>query len=276
MEFMENYGLFNVEAEAYRRRYYRCPGAHERAAKRNRDFLCTVIFVACLMWTAVAAAASGRTYLAADAGYRTGDFGTGTTFRLFQLAPSVGYASDTWVAGISVPFLRLQADDDLGAQTESGIGDILIQAGRRIVSNESTGIRVNGSVALKLPTADETKGLGTGEADYAAVILLNKSYGSIGLVAQVGYIVRGDASTQIYNDSPMYALGISKSFNMSQVAALYGNDGAFVDGTETARSITISGFRVLSTKYAVRSFLSFGLSDGAQDLGVSIGFVRWF
>lgn len=242
--------------------------------KRN-GFLFAILVVS-FFWAPFVAAAGGRAYVSTDAGYRTGDYGTDTTFSLFHLTPAIGYASDTWEAGLSVPVYTLQADGELGKQTESGIGDILIRAGRRIVSEERTGVELRGSVAVKLPTADKDKGLGTGETDYGAFILLNKHFDTIALTAQVGYLVRGDASVQAYNDTPMYAVGISKSFSRSQVAATYENGGDFVDGAEAARSIAVSGFRVLNSKYAVRGDLSFGLSDGADDLGMSIGFVRWF
>lgn len=248
----------------------------KQGQKRSRALLCAAVLFVCLLWTASAAAAGGRTYLAVDAGYRSGDFGTDTTFSLFHLTPAIGYASDTWEAGLSVPVYSLQADGNLGTQTESGIGDVLIRAGRRIVSEKKTGIELTGSVAVKLPTADEEKGLGTGETDYGAFMLLNKHFDTIALIAQVGYLVRGDASIQAYNDTPMYAVGISKSFNRSQVAAIYESSGEFVDGAEAARSIAVSGFRVLNPRYAVRGDLSFGLSDGADDLGMSIGLIRWF
>ncbi len=268
--------FFGIEEGEYRVFFQRHHYLREGKLKKGRALLCAAVLFACLMWTALGAAADGRTYLAADAGYRSGDFGTDTTFRLIHLTPSIGFVSDTWQASLSIPTLTLQADGELGKQTASGIGDILIQASRRLVSEKSTGIQVDGSVAVKMPTADETKGLGTGGTDYSAFILLKKSYGTIAFMAQAGYIVRGDASIQTYNDTPMYAVGISKSFNRSQLAAVYENDGAFVDGADTARSIAVSGFHVLSPQYAVRGSLLIGVSDGAEDIGASIGFVRWF
>jgi len=267
-------GFSKTEETTDRQRIDTSP--RRRGMRMNRSGLLLAVLFISFLWAPFAAAAGGRAYVSTDAGYRTGDFGTETTFRLFHLTSAIGYASDTWEAGLSVPVYSLQADGDLGTQTASGIGDVMVRAGRRIVSEEKAGIELTGSVAVKLPTADEDKGLGTGETDYGVFMLLNKRFGTIALMAQVGYLVRGDASIQAYNDTPMVAVGLSKSFNRSQVAAIYENDGEFVDGAEAARSIGVSGFRVMNPKYAVRGGLSFGLSDGADDLGMSIGFVRLF
>lgn len=169
---MDYPGFFKIEEAADRQRIN--TSSHRQGMRMKRSgFLLAFLFII-FLWAPIVAAAGGRAYVSTDVGYRTGDFGTEKTFSLFHITPAIGYASDTWEAGLSVPVYSLQADGDLGTQTASGIGDVLIRAGRWIVSDEGTGIELTGSVAVKLPTADEDKGLGTGETDYGAFMLLNK------------------------------------------------------------------------------------------------------
>ncbi len=238
--------------------------------------IATAVFLCCLMWASLAAAGGGRAYFSSLVGYRTGDFGTDTNYRFYYLTPAVGYVTETYEAGLSTALLSLQSKGTRGDATETGLGDVLIHGSRKFISEKTAGFTLSGGLAVKLPTADKKKGLGTGEPDFGGFLLLKKAFGSIALSALGGYIINGDMAVQTINDVPVLALGVSKTFSKSEIAVFYQNSGAYVSGADTARDIYLSGFHTINTDYAVQGALSFGLSDGSADFGVSIGFVRWF
>src|SRR6185503_4986518 len=62
-----------------------------------------------------------------------------------------------------------QTDSSNGPLQESGIGDTTLRARFFLVNDEGRGTAkpsVTPVVKVKLPTADETRGLGTGKVDY--------------------------------------------------------------------------------------------------------------
>ncbi len=250
--------------------------SRKHSMKSRGKLIGTAVFLCCLMWTSLAGAGSGRAYFSTTLGYRGGDFGTDTNYRLFYLTPAVGYAARNYEAAVSTSLLSAQSSGTQGSESETGLGDVLIRGSHKIITEDMAGFTLSGGLAVKLPTADKNKGLGTGEADFGGFILLKKAFGSFALMGQGGYIINGDSALQKYNDVPVYALGLSRAFNAGEIAVFYENKGAYVSGADTAQDIYLSGFYMLNKDYAVQAALSFGLSDASADVGASFGFVRWF
>lgn len=68
----------------------------------------------------------------------------------------------------AAPLLSLTEKTSGSSTTEMELGDVVLRAGAVLLAATSAGSSVNGSAAMKLPTADEAKGLGTGQTDYGA------------------------------------------------------------------------------------------------------------
>lgn len=59
-------------------------------------------------------------------------------------------------------------------QSQSGIGDLILKGGYIVVQEQSTVPEIRPEAYVKFPTADENKGLGTGEFDAGVGLTLNK------------------------------------------------------------------------------------------------------
>jgi hypothetical protein len=221
-------------------------------------------------------AAEGRSYLDLSAGYMSGDFGTATSSRLFSISPTLGYVALRHDFSVTVPYLSLTNKTSGVNSTESGLGDIIVRAGAVLFPENAAGLSVNGSLAVKLPTADETRGLGTGETDYGAFASIQQRLQAFRLSATAGYLRTGDPTGLNYDDGFSYGIGLSRRFTRTTLYGSYDNRRAVIPGFENPQEVSAGFFHILNTDYAVKGHLFVGLNNGGPDGGGSLGVVRWF
>jgi len=221
-------------------------------------------------------AAGGRSYLDISAGYMSGDFGTTTSSRLFALSPTLGYVALRHDFSVTAPYLSLTNENNGVKNTESGLGDIIARAGAVLFPANGAGFSVNGSVAVKLPTADETRGLGTGETDYGAFASLQQRLQAFKVSVTAGYLKTGDPPGLDYDDGFSYGIGLSRRFASATVYGAYDYRQAVISGFENPQEISAGFFHILSADYAEKGHLFVGLNNGGPDGGGSLGIVRWF
>ncbi len=210
-------------------------------------------------------------YIDVSYAYSQGDFDTDQKTRLTQLQLTYGQVQGRFDFSADLPFLFLQ--DSFGDET--GLGDITLRGGMAVIGNNLAPDNLYASVAVKLPTADEAKGLGTGEPDVGGFLSYTRDFNFLNLTVLGGYIVTGDSRTQSYNNIAVYEVALSKmmapwfvygSLTGRQQTLDYGDDPLELNG----------GFF-----YHIKSGLFFkvdtfvGLSDGSPDMGVMFGIVQW-
>jgi hypothetical protein len=223
-----------------------------------------------------ASAQEGRGYLDISGGFKTGDFGTPTTSDLWYFSPTFGYVAPRYDFSVTAPYLSLTNETGGVSTTESGIGDIILRGGAVLLPEGSGRLSVNGSLALKLPTADETKGLGTGETDYGAFLALHQRFDQFKLSLMGGYIKVGDPPQTTYNDISLYGVGISRVWGRTNLSASFEGRRATVPGVKNPQEINLGFFHVLNADYAIKGGTFFGLNDGGPDFGLNAGIVKWF
>jgi hypothetical protein len=217
------------------------------------------------------ASAGGRSYLAVSGGYKTGDFGTPVRTDLEYLSATLGYASPDYDLSVTMPSLSLS-----GATTERGAGDIILRGEHILLPAGSSGLSLDGSVAVKLPTADETKGLGTGEPDYGAFFGLHQRLGTWKVSLFSGYIWTGDPPGTDYRDIYLYGIGLTKMFTRTEASVSFEGRKSLVAGTKDPQEVHAGFFHILNTDYAVKASGFIGLNDGGPASGLEAGIIRWF
>ena len=157
-------------------------------------------------------------------------------------------------------------------RTESGLGDIIFRGAYVLAPEAGERPEFGASAFVKTPTADDKKGLGTGEFDEGVAVdayktLPNRYFG----MAEIGYVFIGDPPDTNYNDKWTVSLGGGRLFQKGiSVYGFYDEERALVEGEANPRTLTV-GLRI-----APRPAVSFGvalmlgLSDGAPDAGVSL------
>jgi len=224
----------------------------------------------------VASAAGGRSYFELSAGGMSGDFGTPTTYRLYSLSPTLGYVAPAYDLSVTVPYLVLTSEIAGESQAERGIGDVLLRGGAVLLQETSFGLSLGGGAAVKLPTADENKGLGTGEADYAASASLQQRLREYRVTVLAGYLLTGDPAGIEYQDGLFYGVGLARSFTATTLYAALEGRRAALAGFDNPQEVSVGFFHLFNADYAVKGHVFVGLNDGGPDRGGSLGLVRWF
>lgn len=182
----------------------------------------------------------------------------------------------TWVGGKPVrgtSRTTTAADSD-----EAGLGDILLRGGYTLMREEPDTFDLALAAKLKLPTADEEKGLGTGEADIGAGLEFAKLV-SPGwtFLADGYYTLIGEPAGAEFNNQLALDLGFYRELSESLgVTVLFEAQTAIVDGNDGARSLSGTLTHLASENTQLTAGLILGLSDGSPDAGVNIGVSKKF
>lgn len=229
-----------------------------------------------VFWPAAARALEGRGYLELDAGYETGDFGTPTTANLFSLSPTLGYVTPRYNLSVTVPFLSLTEKTGGSSTSGTGLGDVVLRAGGLLLPETGGGLSISGASAVKLPTADEAKGLGTGQTDYGVFAGLHQRLLGLKFSLTGGYIVTGNPAGTTYKDTPLVGIGVSRVFGTMNVFASLDGRGATVSGAKDPIEASLGAFHLFNRDYGLKGSATFGLNNGGPAFGAILGVVRWF
>jgi hypothetical protein len=233
----------------------------------------TIYFVAILFCAGnMVSAATTDQYIELSAGYARGEFTVGQEANLYRLQLTYGEVYENYDVSATVPYLFLK--DNTGNYT--GVGDIVLRAGSMLDKNTTSGQGLYGSVAVKLPTASETKGLGTGKIDLGGFLSYTHEWLEMNLTAMGGYILTGDSPDLKYEDILVYSVGISKFITPWYVfGSLEGRQKTLATGTDSL-DLNLGFFYHLKAHQFLKAEGYTGLNSTTPDYGISVGIVNWF
>ena len=157
--------------------------------------------------------------------------------------------------------------------TTSGLGDVIIK-GRYYVAEEGDAMPLIALTArVKLPTANEQLGLGTGALDYGFGVELSKMFGEnwIGFL-DAGYNIIGDPDGLPFQHQHWYDVGagyfVTKDF---LVSAYFEEYRRIVPGFVNERDVFFATNYTVSSAWRLNSGVTVGVSNGAPDYAFSVG-----
>jgi hypothetical protein len=83
----------------------------------------------------------------------------------------------------------LAVDDPAGAGAEGGLGDTLLGVKSRFLDEAPPWPALLARVSLRVPTGDETRGLGDGDVSVGLLLAASRTWGSVTLTGNVGYTI---------------------------------------------------------------------------------------
>lgn len=229
--------------------------------------------------------------LTAGAEYITGDFGGDTPVDEWYVPLTGKYITDRYVFRLTVPYISLTAPvgtkvsggpdgqiivpGDGKSATEQGLGDVIASVTIMDVLNSeaSAGISLDLTGKIKFGTADESKGLGTGENDYTVQADLFKYFDRVTAYGIAGYTFR-DSPPGIYLEDVWFALVGGVYHFTPELGAgldLYFREASSVDFVEQKELTALVDFKI-NEENKVRAYVLRGLSDGSPDWGVGVMF----
>lgn len=184
---------------------------------------------------------------------------------------------------LTVPYLSVRGPDGTtvtgpggepvpgsgGTVTESGLGDVI--AGITlydVVVSESLGVAVDLTGTVKFGTADESKGLGTGEQDFTVRSDLYKFFDQFTLLASVGYKFRGDPEMLDLEDVLIGSIGgIYYADDKSGVGLIFDYREAALADSDAVSEISAFVSRQVSPDWSLQFYVFSGFSDSSPDWG---------
>jgi len=240
----------------------------------------------------LAAAGEGVFTLAAGAEYTTGEYGGDKSIDEVYVPVSGYYDTDKFTFRLTVPFLQVRAPE--GTVSEGPGGEIIIGEGPRATENglgdviaaltvydvyRSPGgaFAVDLSGRIKFGTADEDKGLGTGENDFAAQVDMFRFFERFTAIGSVGYMVRGDPDEVDLDNSVFVSLGFSyRASPTTRFGAFYDYREASLSSNDDPQEISVFAAWRTAPRWVLRAYALAGLSDSSPDFGMGVTASREF
>jgi hypothetical protein len=234
-----------------------------------------------------AQAQQGQLELGAGLHYSTGDYGTGSETEITTLAATGRYETGPWVYKATVPYLEVTGENAVvpgvgrigrGAgrrRTESGLGDVVLSATYAAYYDQASTFGVDLTGKLKLPTADENKGLGTGEADVALLADAYQTFDRVTGFAGVGYHILGDAPGQPLDN--VWSANAGASYRIDQRdswGVSFDTRQRVAPGASPQRELTGFFQRKLDALWKAQAYALLGLADGSPDWGFGLALAR--
>ncbi len=251
---------------------------------------CRLFMLVALLLTCLNARAEDHLNLSLSLDYSSGRYGTPTHTGIWYVPLEAEYVRDRFVGKLSIPFLSIS---NTGAgklvtggrnptlvnrpparpvvNTSSGIGDVLLSLGYRAIWDFESNWYITPTGIVKLGTADESRGLGTGENDYSLQLDFARVMQDWTAFGHAGYTFVGDPAGLNLNNTAYGRIGIDYAWADKESV------GAYFDLKERA-SAGIAG-RAEATVYYIAPldehtkgsvFLRAGFTSSVPDWGGGI------
>ncbi len=231
---------------------------------------------------AIASADAAETRVSAGIDYSTGDYGETQDTDIVYIPVTGEYQTDGWIAELTIPYIRITGPGtvlpDVGRvgtgparrrTTEGGLGDIVFSLTREMYASREYLIDLTGKV--KLGTADESRGLGTGENDYSLQVDGYTPIDRATAFGNLGYRVMGDAPGVELDNVLFGSLGFSYpvSGRVSSGAILDLRERTSPSG-DPRRELTAFATNKLDRDWDLQGYVVRGFSDGSPDWALGL------
>jgi len=251
---------------------------------QNNRILALCAGIALALACTVAEAEQGQWKYTMGIDYSSGDYGGDPVDTKITYMPFItSYRSGSWTLKATVPWVQIEgAGTVIGAgdggvvigsgqnqsTSESGLGDIWLGASHNIDAVSEDLFYLDLAAKVKLPTADEDKGLGTGEVDYTVQADIYKPMGDRMPFATLAYKIKGDPAG-IELDNVLYA-SLGTDFVHSELTHLgltLDYQEAATDSADHALEAMAYINRKLDDRWSLMFYGYKGLADGSPDYG---------
>lgn len=214
--------------------------------------------------------------LASGVDYSRGDYGFATDTEVTSFPLELGYESGAWIWRANFSHLTVKGpaaivgDGGVPRPTtgsESGVGDIYLSGTYRAgpVFGE---VNLDSTVRVKVPTASDTRGLGTGETDYYAQLDAYRTFGRVTPFASAGYRFMGDNATYQLRDGVYASAGAHLRTGPATVlTASYNWGQRLLAGGSNTTDATVMVTHDAGPRWRVMGYAMTGFTNASPDFG---------
>lgn len=239
-----------------------------------------------VLFFAVAGIAAAQDYtwqVESSMTYLTGKYGTDQDTSLIYVPVTVKRFLNKGDVSLIVPYIDMNTDGGMtvidgtvvpgNGSGGSGLGDVSLKGRYNWIEQNDKLPFVDLVARLKFPTADEDKGLGTGEFDMGFGVELSRRFENdyIGF-ADLTYTFIGDPPDVEYDNRIDADLGVGYQFTPELMGSVsYDFRSAISSSSSDAHSLSFLGNYKISPQVRTYGMIEVGLSDGAPDYGITVG-----
>lgn len=217
--------------------------------------------------------------------YTSGDYGASEKTRIVYIPLTVRSESERLMFQVTAPYIRvdapaagqtiigpggipIQTGTD-GRESNSGLGDVVTAARYTLLDGSASGLLLDATGKIKLGTADESQGLGTGENDYSLQLdgaqVLDRGFT---LFATMGYRIYGDPPGVEFDNVFFGSLGgIYKLFPDTSGGLVYDFRERITPRSDSQRELTAFMTHRIDKSTKVQGYVVRGFSDSSPDWG---------
>jgi len=259
----------------------------------KRGVMFTLLFVAFLFYSnpGFAAKVAGPTIkIASMPSFSSGTFGTNTRTKIYYVPNYIKYKLDNISLKLTIPFIVVQSNGAAvsggavigtgkgASRTEGGLGDVWLEGKYALHHVLDSAFDFVPYAKVKFGTADEKKGLGTGENDFELGMgVRTRVAGRWFPFGRVGYRFIGQPPGRVLDDILTYRAGVSYALDRTNVfTVLFSGRQASQPGFASAAELIGAWSYKIQPDLGLQVFGSGGLSNGSPDYGVGGGLTYRF
>jgi len=160
------------------------------------------------------------------------------------------------------------ATDESQTVTDAGLGDISVQAGWTVLRDDGQTPKLRPTLYLKVPSGDESRGLGTGTFEAGPGLYLSKWLGDWQLFAEGAYIFQDSTGDYQGKNYVGYGAGTGIQATDRLFASLYAKgSSARVEGGEAPLEGWLKLNFLQSRRLSWEAYLLAGLTEASPDIG---------
>ena len=229
------------------------------------------------------ARADGLT-LATGFDYTSGKYGAPETTRILYVPFIAKYDTGPWMLKLTVPFIRITGPANVvgagadrvtlpgapaGQRTDAGLGDVVASAFYNVLTERRAGFGLDLGAKVKLGTADETKGLGTGQNDYSLQADVYKAIGRLTAFGSLGHRWYGDPPGIDLKNVYYWSLGGAYRVSTAASAGLvYDFRPAITSTGGEISEVTAFITQRLTNEWKLQPYAVLGFGKASPDWGV--------
>ncbi len=216
--------------------------------------------------------------------YSTGDYGQAEETEILVVPVSAKATAGNFAFTVTVPYLRIDGPGGVvvgpggeplpgvpsAGGVRQGIGDLTLGATYTVPSETLGGLELEFGGRVKLPTADQSEQLSTGETDFTASADVSYPIGNVVPFVSLGYRFLGDPEGVDLQDGPTASIGASILLGQSVLIVSYDYARASSALAEDAHEIFAGLSAPLSSRFNLTGYGIVGLSEGSPDFGIGL------
>lgn len=211
--------------------------------------------------------------------YSRGDYGFATDTEVFSVPLNLGYENGPWLLNAGFSRLTIKGPATIvggsgatrpTAASESGFGDIYLGATYQF--GQVVGpMDLSATARVKLPTADEDRGLGTGAADYYGELTFSRTVDSTIPFVTAGYRVLGDSTAYQLRDGVYLSGGAHFRLSAASViTAVLNWRQPIVDGGDDSTDAMLMVTHDFDSRWRLMAYGLAGFTDASPDVGAGL------